>query len=47
MWQVVREIGQVHTGFWWRDLRGRDNKKDRGVDGKILQWIFKKWDGEV
>jgi hypothetical protein len=30
-----------------RDLRGRDNKEDRGVDGRLLQWNFKKWDGEV
>jgi hypothetical protein len=38
--------GEVHTGFWWGDLRERDHLEDRGVDGRIiLKWIFKKWDG--
>ena len=26
-------------------LRGRDNLKDPGIDGRIiLRWIFRKWD---
>jgi hypothetical protein len=38
--------GQVHTGFWWGDLRKGDSLEDAGVDGRlILKWIFKKWDG--
>ena len=24
----------------------RDQLEDLGVDGTILQWVFKKWDGE-
>jgi hypothetical protein len=37
---------EVHTGFWWGDLREGDHLEDRGVDGRIiLKWIFKKWDG--
>ena len=39
--------GEVHTGFWWGNLRERDHLEDPGVDGIIiLKWNFKKWDGE-
>jgi hypothetical protein len=34
----------VHTGFWWGELRERDNSEDGRI---ILKWIFKKWDGEA
>jgi hypothetical protein len=33
------------VGFWWGDLREGDHLGDSGVDGRILKWIFKKWDG--
>jgi len=43
MWHVwVR--GEVHTEFWWGDLREGDHLEDLGVDGII---ILKKWDGEA
>jgi len=39
-------IGEVHTGFWWGNLRERDHLENPGVDGSvILTWIFRKWDG--
>jgi hypothetical protein len=37
---------EVHTGFWWGDVREGDHLGDPGVDKRIiLKWIFKKWDG--
>jgi hypothetical protein len=37
--------GEVHTGFWWGNLRVRDHLEDPGVDGRIiLRWFFRKWD---
>jgi hypothetical protein len=37
---------EVHTEFWWGDLRQGDHLGDSGIDGRIiLKLIFKKWDG--
>ena len=36
------EIGEVHTGFWWEDVRARGHLEDLSIDGRvILKWIFK------
>jgi hypothetical protein len=45
VWHVWHK-GEMHCGFWWRDLRERNHLEHRGVDGRIiLKWIFKKKDG--
>ena len=28
--------GEVYTGFWWGNLRGKDHLEDPGVDGRII-----------
>jgi len=33
---------EVHTGFWWGNLRERDHLKDLGVDGRIILKKFLK-----
>ena len=38
-------IADLHTGFFWGNLRKRDYLEDPGLDGRIiLRWIFRKWD---
>jgi hypothetical protein len=37
---------EVHTGFWWWDLRKRHHLEDLGIGGGIiLKCIFNKWNG--
>jgi hypothetical protein len=37
---------EVHTGFWWGNLREGNHLGGPGVGGRIiLKWIFKEWDG--
>jgi len=37
--------GGACIGFWWGNLRERNDWEDPGVDGRvILRWIFRKWD---
>jgi hypothetical protein len=34
---------EMHTGFWWGDLRAVNHLGDPGIDGRIiLKCIFKK-----
>jgi hypothetical protein len=28
--------GEVHTGFWWENLRETDHLEDAGLDGRII-----------
>ena len=38
----------MHTGFWWGDPREINHLENVGIDGRtILEWILRKWDGEV
>ena len=37
--------GEVYTGFWWGNLRERDQLEDPDVDVTItLRWTFREWD---
>jgi hypothetical protein len=37
---------ELHTGFWYGNIRKRDHLEDPGVDGVVmLRWNFRKWDG--
>jgi hypothetical protein len=43
--QLVWGREEVHTGFWWGNVSGRDHLEDPGADGRIiLNGIFMKWD---
>jgi hypothetical protein len=38
-------IGEVYTGFWWENLRGRSDLEDPDLNRRIiLRWILRKWD---
>jgi hypothetical protein len=44
----MKERGEMHTEFWWGDLKEEDNLEDRTTDGKIIvQGIFKSYDAGV
>jgi hypothetical protein len=44
----VWEIREVHTGFWWEDLRERDHLEELGVYGRtVCKRVSKKWDAEA
>jgi hypothetical protein len=45
MWRVWRYKGAL-AGFWWGNVRKRDNVEDLGVCGKIiLKWVLNRIGG--
>jgi hypothetical protein len=45
MWHV-QERGELYTGFWWGNLRERENLEDVDIWGRIiLKLMLKKWGG--
>jgi hypothetical protein len=46
--QHVWVRGEVHTGFWWKDLREGGHLENPGIDRRIIpKWIFKIWNGRA
>jgi len=40
MW-LVGESAEVHTEFWWGNLRERNNFEELGIDGRLIsKWVF-------
>jgi hypothetical protein len=33
---VFCDVGEVHTGLWWGNLREIDHLENPGVDGRII-----------
>jgi hypothetical protein len=31
-----KSVEEVHTGFWWRNLKGKDHARDIVIDAWIL-----------
>jgi hypothetical protein len=42
---ALRGRDEMFTGFWWGNMRKRNDLQDPGVDGRIIsKWGFRKWD---
>jgi hypothetical protein len=36
--------GEAYRGFWWKNLKKRDQFGDPDIDRRIiLRWVFRKW----
>jgi hypothetical protein len=39
---------EVHTEFWWRNVKERDCFGELGVDGRsVLKWVINKLEGRL
>jgi hypothetical protein len=34
---------EMHTGFWWGNLKETTSKTCLGVDGRLLKWLQIEW----
>jgi hypothetical protein len=47
MWHVCG-IREMHTEFWWGNVKENDMLEDVGVNGRlVLEWTIKKTDGRM
>jgi hypothetical protein len=44
MWHVWGRI-EMHAGFWWGNLKERDNVENLGIDGRIILQMYLKRNG--
>jgi hypothetical protein len=46
--RMGEEMREVHTAFWWGNLRKGDHLIDPEVDGRIvLNWTLQTWIGSI
>jgi hypothetical protein len=38
--------GDMHKKFWWGDLMERYLLEDPDLDGRIIYWSYKNWNGQ-
>ena len=45
--QHVWGRGEMHTEFWWGNVKGRDHLEDLDMVGNNIKWMLQKWDEGV